>query len=83
MLGAQDGLFHPNMWLAFVFVVDFAEPRVSHEPIPALESSLGVQAHFGCSCLDGSTLAFFDEHAPKTPFAFFREHRYAANGPAR
>ena len=83
LLGARDGLFHPNVRLAFVFVVDFAEARVSHEAISTLESSLGVQAHFGRSRFDGGAFAFFDEHAPKTAFALLWEHRYAADSPAR
>lgn len=83
LLGARDGLFHPNVRLAFVFVVDFAEARVSHEAIPTLESSLGVQAHFGRPRFDGGAFAFFDEHASKTAFALLWEHRYAADSPAR
>ena len=83
LLGARDGLFHPDVRLAFVFVVDFAEPRVSHEAILTFESSLGVQAHFGRPRFGGGAFAFFDEHAPKTAFALLREHRYAADSPAR
>lgn len=83
LLGARDSLFHPNVRLAFVFVIDFAEARVSHEAIPTLESSLGMQAHFGRPRFDGGAFAFFDEHAPKTAFALLREHRYAADSPTR